>query len=147
MRRRSCACRGSAVTVRGGEIPNRLASDEIRDKLAFFYERNALSLHAFIVERIFAEERLAGNSGNRGVVVHVDEIGKHPGFVTAGPRARGPGVLAELGFAAQDVGLDQIAHYGARGVVRKKNWAAVFLVNYWSVAQHFQRSQHLGGAV
>src|ERR1039458_2990080 len=102
MRRRSCPCGGSAVTVRGGEIPNGLAPDEIRDELAFFYERNALSLHAFVVKRIFPEERRAGNDRNRGVVVHADEIGKHAGFLTAGPRAGGSGVLAELGFAAQD---------------------------------------------
>src|SRR5258708_14130547 len=68
---------GATVTVRSGEVANGLASDEIGDELPLFDQRHALRFDAFVVKGVIAEQRLAGNRGNRRVVNHIDEIGQH----------------------------------------------------------------------
>src|SRR6267378_2127067 len=76
-RQRRSGGSSATVSVRCGEVANGLASDEIGDEVSFLDKRNALRFHAFVIERVVAEQRLPGNRGNRRVVEHVDEIGQH----------------------------------------------------------------------
>ncbi len=119
MRRRRGGRGGATVTVRSGEVANGLASDEVGDELPFLDEGDALGFHAFVIESVVAEQRLAGNSGKRRVVEHIDEIGQHAGFVAVGPLPSGAGVLAELGLSAENIRLNQFGDNGGGGVVRE----------------------------
>ena len=126
---------GASMTIRSGKVANGLASDEVGDELSFLDERDALGFHAFVVERVVAEQRLAGNGGNRRVVEHIDEIGQHAGLITAGPLSRGAGVLAELRFTAEKIRLNEFGDNGSGSVVRKQDRPAIFLVDDRGVSQ------------
>ena len=55
MRRGRCGGGGPTVSVRGGEIANRLASDEVGDELPFLDKGDALGFHALVVESVVAK--------------------------------------------------------------------------------------------
>src|ERR1035441_7080371 len=147
MRRRRCGGGGPTVSVRGGEIANRLASDEVGDELPFLDKRDALGLHALVVEGVVAKQRLPGNCGDRRVVEQVDEDGQHARLVAAGPFPRGAGVLAELRLSAKNIRLHEFGDNSGGGVVREQNWAAVFLIDDRGVTQRLQRSEDAGGGL
>src|SRR5450631_1697937 len=139
MRRGRGSCGGAPMTIRSGEAADGLASNEVGDEFPFLDERYTLGFHAFVIERVVAEQGQAGNGGNRWIVEHSDKIRQHAGFVAAGPFPRRAGVLAELRFSAENIRLHQIGADGSGGIVRKQDRATVFLVDDRGVAQQFQR--------
>ena len=139
LRTRSLAHGGAAMAIRLGEVADGRAPDEVVLQLAVHHHVDRLRRHAFVVHRIGAEQRLAGEGGLERIVGHAHEVWQHAGVEAGGVLALGARGSAQLGPFRFHVGDEEPVH-DVRGSVSAEQHGAVVVLggDHGGVAQRLQ---------
>ncbi len=148
VRARGLAGGGAAVAVGGGKVADGGAADEEVLQLAVDDDVYGLGGDAFVVDGVGADEALAVEGGEGGVVDDVEGLGEDLGVEGRGVGALGAGGGADLGAVGLDVGDEEAVEDVGCGVAGEEDGAVIVVGgDYGGFAEVFEALEVVDGAL